>query len=343
MRISTPSSPSSSRAGWGAEARSRLATNRISTGLRQTPNRRMASDIDICNSTIVKAMDIVPPGDFITEGYDAQNVTQAKTQLVIFSTPRSGSTFLCDLLYRHSICLPHEYFQPSQYLPILANRWRCIDDGRIDKAAYVEHLLRRRTSRSGCFGLNLHGDHLSVYTKFEHLFPELDTTYIHLIRKDLLAQSVSYEIATQTQQWTSAWPERTVANYSFRNIKCKMETLQQQNALIHAFVTSRELQCVTVFYEDLVADPARVLSSVIPGFLPGSADSEPSVQRQYKSRNKDWTTRFAHEFIAHSAGREPSTTPRKRVTSLARVSRWYRRLWRLATWQVSDEEAHDQD
>ena len=122
-----------------------------------------------------------------------------------------------------------------------------------------------------------------------------------------------------------------------------METLQQQNALIHAFVASRELRCVTVFYEDLVADPARVLSSVTPGFLPGAADSEPSFKRQYKSRNKEWTTRFAHEFIAHSADREPFAMPRKSVTSLSRVSRWYRRLCRRASWQVSDEEAHDQD
>ena len=121
-----------------------------------------------------------------------------------------------------------------------------------------------------------------------------------------------------------------------------MEALQQQNALIHAFVASRGLRCGIVFYEDLVADPGRVLSSVVPEFLPGSADSEPSVQRQYKRRNKDWATRFAHEFIAHSTDREPSATPRKQVTPLARVSRWYRRLCRLASWQVSDEAAHDQ-
>lgn len=300
----------------------------------------MTSDIHICNSTIFKAMEIVPPSDFITEAYDAQNVTPSKTQIVIFSTPRSGSTFLCDLLYRHSICLPHEYFQPCQYLPILANRWRCIHDERVDKTAYVEHLLRRRTSQSGCFGLNLHGDHLSIYAQFEHLFPKLDTTYIHLIRKDLLAQSVSFAIATQTQQWTSEWPTRAAAKYSFRNIKGKMETVQRQNALIRGFVASRELRCVTVVYEDLVADPARVLASAIPAFPLGSVDSEPSIKRQHNRRKQNWKTRFAHEFIANTADREPSGTPQQSATSVARVLRWFRRGLPQESGQVPAKRVH---
>ena len=313
------------------------------TGLRKTLHERMANDIHISNSKIFKAKEIVPPSDFITEGYDTQNVTRAKTQIVIFSTPRSGSTFLCDLLYRHSICLPHEYFQPCQYLPILANRWRCLHGERVDKVAYVDHLLRRRTSQSGCFGLNLHGDHLSVYAQFEHLFPKLDTTYIHLIRNDLLAQSVSFTIATQTQQWTSEWPARAVAKYSFRNIKGKMESVQRQNALIRDFVASRELRCITVVYEDLVADPARVLSSAIPGFPVDSVDSKPSIKRQYNRRKQNWKTRFAHEFIANSADREPSATPQQSATSVTRVLRWFRGGLPVKNGRVPAQKTHGVD
>ena len=118
----------------------------------------MKIDISNIQNLAVK----IPVNDFVDGQFDSDNGVLTTDGLFIFSTPRSGSTMLADLIYKNAICLPHEYFQPFQYLPIMANRWGCVREGHLDKELYLKCLFRYRTYPNGWFGVNLHGKHLKV-------------------------------------------------------------------------------------------------------------------------------------------------------------------------------------
>jgi len=105
---------------------------------------------------------LIPKSDFIDQQYDTDEQTPIKKVLIVLSTPRSGSTFFCDILFNCKICLAHEYLQTEQYLPVLANRWQCITNCSLDKKKFIEELSRYRTSKEGILGINIHGSHIGT-------------------------------------------------------------------------------------------------------------------------------------------------------------------------------------
>lgn len=165
----------------------------------------MSDEVHISRKQIKRALTKIPAEDFIHARYDTQHSVSLQRILFILSTPRSGSTLLCDILRRNGVCLPHEYFQPYQYIPIAAARWECIQSGTLDREAYVNALVRYRIGPNGDLGINLHGNHLSVFSAFERLFGEKEAFFVHIRRRDVIAQAVSYEIAHQTGRWSSGF------------------------------------------------------------------------------------------------------------------------------------------
>jgi Stf0 sulphotransferase len=84
----------------------------------------------------------IPEADFVSEPFDREASAPPSRMIVILSTPRSGSTFLCQLLHRAGLCTPHEYFQCDHYLPLLAYRWACVDGGCVSWQRYASALER---------------------------------------------------------------------------------------------------------------------------------------------------------------------------------------------------------
>lgn len=76
----------------------------------------------------------IPESDFVSAYYDRDYSETTTKVLIIFSTPRSGSTLLCDMIYEARGPLAHEYFQPYQYMPILSRRWGALHDGKVNMA-----------------------------------------------------------------------------------------------------------------------------------------------------------------------------------------------------------------
>ncbi|MBB4284621.1 Stf0 family sulfotransferase [Roseospira goensis] len=216
----------------------------------------------------------LPPEDFVNAAFDAAADTPPSDLLVILSTPRSGSTLLCDLLYRAGVCVAHEYFQPFQYLPALAARWGAHRDGRVDLPAYAAALRRHRTGPGGWLGVNLHGHHLPVFLRIEEAFADLRPHYVLLRRRDTVAQAVSYHIARTTGAWSAHFEATAPASYSFEGIDTALRNIVQWTTWAEAFLKARTADARTVWYEDLVADPAAVLRSLpgVPADAPVATD-----------------------------------------------------------------------
>jgi len=242
----------------------------------------------------------LPPEDFVNAAFDEQAPTPTRDLLVILSTPRSGSTFLCDMLRRAGVCVAHEYFQPYQYLPALADRWGARDGNHIDLAAYVAGLRRHRTSAAGILGVNLHGHHLPVFLKAEPAFADLTPHYVLLRRRDTVAQAVSYHIARSTGAWSSHFAPVADSAYDFAGIDAALRNITLWTTWNEAFLKARGAEPVMLWYEDLVADPAAALAS-IPG-VPANAAAGTDLKRQSSGGpGPAFSARYAQDKMRHLA------------------------------------------
>ncbi|MYM63691.1 Stf0 family sulfotransferase [Pseudomaricurvus sp. HS19] len=256
-----------------------------------------SNDILITDKRINTAIAKIPESDFIDVRYDTGNVNELKGIFVLLSTPRSGSTMICDLLYKSGFCLSHEYFQPYDYLPLLARRWDCIKDGVLDKSHFIEQLARHRTLESGWLGINLHGHHLPLFSKLKNHLPRAESVYVRVRRRNVIAQAVSYEIASQSGRWSSEFKSESAPVYSFQNIKNKLQRLEYQNLLTDSFLSSENLDVIELIYEDFVQDPASALRRVLPETFHQNLAINPSLKQQSSELNKDWISRFTREFF----------------------------------------------
>ncbi len=260
--------------------------------------------LQISRDQVLDALKKIPEKDFIDGQYDLEASSQLKKIIFILSTPRCGSTLLSGLFYRNGFCLPHEYFQKFQYMPILADRWGCINDEVLDKQAYLDNLIKKRTSPKGWLGINLHGEHLATFSHFENLMPEVEMQFIHLMRQDPIAQAVSYELATQTGQWSSHFSQTGNACYTFSGIKKRLAMINEQNAIIRTYLKSRKLDHEILYYEDLLENPVAKLKELLPDLPLEGLNIESALKRQSSAINNEWIERFSSEYYeANAEGR----------------------------------------
>ena len=257
----------------------------------------MQNNIDIEKFNLNEIKERIPDQDYINSSFDYSASTPVTDILIIFSTPRSGSTLLCDLLYKNNICIPHEYFQIDDYLPLLAERWSCIDNNKVNAALLVERLIKKRTSAKGWLGINLHGEHLSLFSSFKSLFPEANYHYVHITRQNNFSQAISYEMAIQTGKWSSHFKTDITPEYSFKGIKNKLARLSHQNNLISTYIIKNNLKCEAVSYENLVKAPKEQLKQILPQSLLDDISTESNLKKQSSSLNEEWLNTFCEEYF----------------------------------------------
>lgn len=239
----------------------------------------------------------IPQDDFINKKYDRIERTTPRYILLICSTPRSGSTLLCDILFRNNACIAHEYFHPSEYMSMLAERWGVQIDGEADFASYVAKLRERRTFPNGWLGINIQSEHLPIYLAAEPHLKDLEIHYVHLLRRDLIAQSVSYHIAEQTGQWSSKWEKRDNPTYDYNSIWNHLQRITHGNVAIQAFIRSRRVDAVTLYYEDLVKNTQFELCR-LPCISTESPLQRAQLKRQTGELNREFADRFALENLS---------------------------------------------
>jgi LPS sulfotransferase NodH len=239
----------------------------------------------------------IPKEDYINSNFDYTAESPLKNILVLFSTPRSGSTLLCDMLYKNNICIPHEYFQIDDYLPLLAKQWGCIKNNALNKQQFINNLIKKRTSPKGWLGINLHGEHLPIFSSFKAFFPEVNYHYIHIVRDNSLSQAISYEIAIQTGKWSSFFNSNIEPEYSYKGIENKLHRINEQNNLIKSYIQSNKIDCMTLHYEDLAKNPISELSKIFSSSILDNVSAETSLKKQSSSINNKWLETFSREYL----------------------------------------------
>jgi LPS sulfotransferase NodH len=234
----------------------------------------------------------------LDERLDFNHFVPLRKSYIVAASYRSGSNYLCWELWRTGVLgAPVEFLNPYDALPVLMNRFKASS-----AANYITKLIEHRTSKNGVFGLKTHSHHFEAFLKqypalLEALAP---VTFIHIHRRNKLAQAVSMAKALQTDFWTSRIEsERPPAQYDRELIAKCLEEIEQQERKWPQWFEAHNVTPFQVLYEDLIADTPKVVRSIIE--LLGVENDEPDevhvppTKRQGDGTNRDWIERFRRE------------------------------------------------
>lgn len=247
------------------------------------------------------------PVRWTDETFDFKRSSPLCKSYIVASLTRSGSQFLASALWKTGLLgAPCEYLFPAYDMRPMMNRLRATS-----QADYIAKLLACRTSRNGVFGINVHIQHFNSFLRSYPALPDVlaPLTYIHTTRRNKLAQAVSMAKAYQTSAWTSQMKASTSsAQYSRELIEMCLKDVDQQERDWEQWFASNNVTPFRLVYEDLAADPAAMVRSIIE--LLGVQGDEPeqvevpAVEKQGDGTNNEWIARFEAE-TARGSERHP--------------------------------------
>ncbi|PJI91459.1 LPS sulfotransferase NodH [Yoonia maricola] len=222
--------------------------------------------------------------------FDSENdypTVPVTKKFALCTTPRCGSHFLGHKLHDlGAFGYPLEYLNPGN--------WQ-VWNKRAGERPTLDFIKSIRTGPNGLFAVKLHHEHLTAFLK--HEAEPLDYKFIHLRRRDLTKQAISFARAQQTGAWISDMPETAPACYDWALIAEKMDAISRGNADWQSFLRSVGVQPLEMYYEDIVADTPQAIAQIADYLdidLAEVTPEEPAFapKRQKKKAQDDWLTRF---------------------------------------------------
>lgn len=225
----------------------------------------------------------------------AREITLAPVQSVfICFTQRSGSTRLGELL------------ASTGKLPASKGdfSWRGVRNrsekrGISSLEEYCGYLIKTQ-SEHGVFVCKTSAPQLALLTK-RNLVPRVFATprFIHLRRRDLLGQAISFSIAAQTSQWSTRRAQTAKEpEYHPKVIANRMRSITQANAWFQDYFAVFGFPVYELAYEDLIADEPGTISKITEwlGLGPSQIDLEKTnLQPQRNALNAEWRKQFLSE------------------------------------------------
>jgi LPS sulfotransferase NodH len=258
---------------------------------------------------------------------------------LVCATPRSGSSFLCEVLSSTGVAgRPDDYFwSPSFWFA----QW-----GVVDFAGFAERLLQEGATANGVFGSKLMRDQLDGAVKQfaallgirdggpQHVLaaalPNLH--YIWLTRRDKVRQGISYYRAMETEVWRSSDVSKVAQvqpSFSFEAIQSLVQLSTWEDQAWQDYFRQHTIEPCKVEYEDLLESPAAVVQRVlcflgIPAPDPLFPEGAWRHQRQSDAISEEWLERYkAHEDSRLGIAREETPgEPRGSVGPSPRGGTW---------------------
>lgn len=204
---------------------------------------------------------------------------------LIATTPRTGSSLLCDLLEACGAGSPWEYF----------SRWH---EGNLEDQTledYWEYIVEHHS------GAKVFGEHLDSFpglrASWDRLFSGVQI--IHLEREDKLLQAVSAAMTHQTQRWHSDQPLKGTVDvvYDPEAIGKWLDRIFAGEAAWEDLFERKGIEPYRMTYEGLVSDMERSIKDLLnwlglpcPDVIP-----PPKKQKLGNDTNIQWAERFRRE------------------------------------------------
>jgi len=202
---------------------------------------------------------------------------------------RSGSTYLCQLLASTGVLgRPKEVFSdPAVALEV-----------ERDPAA-LDRLVATLSTPNGVYGLKVFTQQFDVSMKsgWPRRLPGL--RFVHLQRRDLLGQAMSFVRSIQTDQYRSSEEARAEPAYDGAAIAGHLARLADNEARWRRYFARNGLEPLWLTYETLADDPAAAVAAVAAHVGCGEA-AVPDLDRvtvsvQRDEASEEWRARFVAE------------------------------------------------
>jgi len=222
---------------------------------------------------------------------------------LLATVPRSGSTFFSHLLWRTG-CLgaPLEYLNFDPDGPYGHANASPAEQHRLWQSA-----LRHRTSPNGVFGLKgfplqfeaLQQDNPPLLTLvLREVLPSREASRIvYLRRRDRTAHAISYARAILSGVWRKEQEDADTAepDYSAIAVERAARMIDQQEESWAAMFADLRITPLTIWYEDVVANPDTAVADVADyigvRIDPSAAVEIPSIDRQSQQGASDWAAK----------------------------------------------------
>jgi trehalose 2-sulfotransferase len=245
----------------------------------------------------------------------------APPSYLVCATERSGSTLLCELLAGTGVAgTPEEYFeclsatgrarQPREYFPadadpeilaLLAPLQAPLPAVRWE--ARLADARRRGTTPNGVFGAKMMWAYLPDF--LAHGNPEQQLgplRWLHVERRDTLAQAISLWRAVQTAQWRAEDRDSEVEPVFHAGAIAHLKRRQEAHAAAwRTWFAERGVEPMEIVYEEFAQESETTICRVLEHIgVPSEGVRVPSppLRRQADARSQEWVDRFRDEVAA---------------------------------------------
>jgi trehalose 2-sulfotransferase len=202
---------------------------------------------------------------------------------------------------------PREYFEGVEDAELLAHL-AATDPGAPDDGDPFPAALAAGTTANGVFGAKLMWTHLLDLAERLGRAPDAallaerlpQPRYVHVTRRDKVAQAVSLWRAVQTRAWRAGdVKEEGEAVYHGGAIAHLVAQLSEQDEAWRSWFAANGIRPFTIAYEDLAADAQGTTAAVLDHIGAGPAEiPPPPLRRQGDDRSARWVERFRGEPVA---------------------------------------------
>lgn len=239
---------------------------------------------------------------------------------IICSTPRTGSTLLCDLLSSTGRAGEPDSFFMQDLDPFWSNEWGLPSgEGKgtaHHSGSYLKAAIAAGRGRTQIFGLRLMRRNLNdLMAMSDQVYPSLASDkerfravfgrvlFIHLSRQDKLSQAISMVKAEQTGLWHIAPDGSEVERlappsppeYDFARIRTKLDELEDHDKRWGLWFSEQKIEPLRISYETLSEAPEAVVQTIcqrlgVPQPLPGNLVA--GVAKLADATSRAWIARF---------------------------------------------------
>lgn len=234
---------------------------------------------------------------------ELEQLPDPKCRYIVAMTPRSGSSYLCNVIEGTGLLGAPGEFLNEQFIPKIV---KAIPGRTADE--YFRNVSRVKKTRNGVHGLKASWFQFNNFIRLLHDDGCLSSyQYIYLTRRDLAAQAVSLYKATASNVFhtnvtldAAAVHKLKTLEYDFEQIhQWYLHIVLQEKGWLNFFFNHRISPCY-VTYEEVDEDVASVVNRIAlyVGVNPDkiTLPETPSVfSKVSDSRNMEWACRYMCE------------------------------------------------
>ena len=245
--------------------------------------------------------------------FDSGEFAEPRHRYAIFSSPRTGSNYLCARLnnLEHRLGIPMEYLH-ADAIRLMGARLLPGAVGPVKLERYLDAVARVRTTRDGWFGVKIQPDQLfpvfeGDITRVARFLESFDRL-IFMTRADKLGQAVSGAIAHATGVWFNFGEESVMANSDATLLFPQIDRLHTQYVAEDGLISELRRKLagrpqIHIAYEKIQHDPQSAFQCVAAflGLEKTALAAEKLITQPTRKPLGDWAEQVRSAYL----GRPP--------------------------------------